>query len=477
MWQIEIHTGVGRGSMTRVPADNAAWRWRGTRQHVRIEYYGRNAYTGKFFSVMEGSECGQRKQPCGAGRGTHGVGAVSSDCGSEHIASNARKSGRAFMLSHGEGSDRRGSLHAKWRGPRRENGVVEQMLRAEECGEDSHVYAQGADGDGILSTEATSDGEDGMSVSEKEMLRREKISKANRGKVPWNKGRNMSEEMKAKISQRTYEAMQRPEVKARMKKANQNRAPHSEEVRKRIREVLRERAQKARIVIAEQSNLILKSMSVSDLEEERLISVHPKALDTIGRLAWRVLHRDFELMHEKWENNTDGFRDAVIVRFEELKKRDEKNRRRRSEASNKKRAARVASNGKVKAAMDAQRKLQQAREKLHSVEKALDKLEELKVVYEDDKDSLALVEQKERQTLALMTKLKEQVSQLHDTMEPLQGYLSPSSLNGSSDMKALNGAVSLNGSGNTVRAVALEPKDLSSVPVLTQVPWKTASER
>lgn len=53
-------------------------------------------------------------------------------------------------------------------------------------------------------------------VEEKERLRRSRISKANKGKTPWNKGRKHSPETIKKIRERTRHAMQNPEVKMKL---------------------------------------------------------------------------------------------------------------------------------------------------------------------------------------------------------------------------------------------------------------------
>nr|CAB3460585.1 unnamed protein product [Digitaria exilis] len=50
-------------------------------------------------------------------------------------------------------------------------------------------------------------------LSEKEIERRRKIGAANKGQVPWTKGRKWSEEHKKLISQRTTEALRDPKTR------------------------------------------------------------------------------------------------------------------------------------------------------------------------------------------------------------------------------------------------------------------------
>jgi hypothetical protein len=68
-------------------------------------------------------------------------------------------------------------------------------------------------------------------VGEREMLRRKRISRANKGNTPWNKGKKHSPETLRRIKERTRIAMQNPKVK--MKLANLGHA-QSEETRIKI---------------------------------------------------------------------------------------------------------------------------------------------------------------------------------------------------------------------------------------------------
>ncbi|KAJ0982291.1 hypothetical protein J5N97_010546 [Dioscorea zingiberensis] len=82
-----------------------------------------------------------------------------------------------------------------------------------------------------------------VEMDEKEKWRRMRISKANKGNVPWNKGRKHSEETLRKIRERTKIAMQDPKVK--MKLANLGHA-QSKETRSKIGAGVREGWQRRR---------------------------------------------------------------------------------------------------------------------------------------------------------------------------------------------------------------------------------------
>lgn len=68
-------------------------------------------------------------------------------------------------------------------------------------------------------------------VDEQERRRRLKISQANKGRTPWNKGRRHSPETIARIRAATKVAMQRADVRERLQKANEKRVPHSTEAK------------------------------------------------------------------------------------------------------------------------------------------------------------------------------------------------------------------------------------------------------
>lgn len=68
-------------------------------------------------------------------------------------------------------------------------------------------------------------------LNEHERQRRLKISQANKGRTPWNKGRRHPPETIARIKEATKQAMQRADVRERLQKANEKREPHSNEAK------------------------------------------------------------------------------------------------------------------------------------------------------------------------------------------------------------------------------------------------------
>ncbi|GAB4846553.1 hypothetical protein Ancab_025558 [Ancistrocladus abbreviatus] len=71
----------------------------------------------------------------------------------------------------------------------------------------------------------------------KETERRRKIGLANKGRVPWNKGRKHTAETRAWIKQRTIEAMRDPKVRRKM---SETPRVHSEQVKAKISSSLRQ---------------------------------------------------------------------------------------------------------------------------------------------------------------------------------------------------------------------------------------------
>ncbi|XP_019451097.1 PREDICTED: uncharacterized protein LOC109353327 isoform X2 [Lupinus angustifolius] len=70
----------------------------------------------------------------------------------------------------------------------------------------------------------------------KERTRRMRIGLANKGKVPWNKGRKHTAETRERIRQRTLEALRNPKVRRKMA---EHPLPHSDQIKAKISSSLR----------------------------------------------------------------------------------------------------------------------------------------------------------------------------------------------------------------------------------------------
>ncbi|KAF8379351.1 hypothetical protein HHK36_028785 [Tetracentron sinense] len=104
------------------------------------------------------------------------------------------------------------------------------LIQSEDGHKDGHNF-QFKPGTNPQVFQSESSIEDSMETDERERLRRMRISKANKGNVPWNKGRKHSAETRKRIKERTKLAMQDPKVK--MKLINLGHA-QSEETRIKI---------------------------------------------------------------------------------------------------------------------------------------------------------------------------------------------------------------------------------------------------
>ncbi|XP_059277186.1 uncharacterized protein LOC132031294 isoform X1 [Lycium ferocissimum] len=88
----------------------------------------------------------------------------------------------------------------------------------------------------VLTEDFQAEDKDGKEKEKIEVERRRKIGLANRGKVPWNKGRKHSPETREKIRQRTKEALSDPKVRRKMSECPRSL---SNQTKIRIRAALR----------------------------------------------------------------------------------------------------------------------------------------------------------------------------------------------------------------------------------------------
>ncbi|KAK4410459.1 hypothetical protein Sango_0118900 [Sesamum angolense] len=138
--------------------------------------------------------------------------------------------------------------------------------------------------------EPQSSSEDSTELDDRERLRRMRISKANKGNTPWNKGRKHSPETLQRIKERTRLAMQDPKVK--MKLVNMGHA-QSEETRMKIGvgvrlgwERRREKLMLQEKCYFEWQNLIAEAAQKGFSGEEELQWDSYKALDKQLEKEW-----------------------------------------------------------------------------------------------------------------------------------------------------------------------------------------------
>ncbi|KAG2617158.1 uncharacterized protein LOC120664466 isoform X1 [Panicum virgatum] len=74
-------------------------------------------------------------------------------------------------------------------------------------------------------------------LSKKEIERRRKIGAANKGQVPWTKGKKWSEEHKKLISQRTTQALRDPKVRKKMGHHHQHRQASKDKISAALRKI------------------------------------------------------------------------------------------------------------------------------------------------------------------------------------------------------------------------------------------------
>ncbi|EFN57973.1 hypothetical protein CHLNCDRAFT_142114 [Chlorella variabilis] len=255
--------------------------------------------------------------------------------------------------------------------------------------------------------------------SERELERRKKISKANKGRRPWNVGKKHSPDTIARIKAATRQAMQRPEVRQRLAEANERREPHTDAAKAKIRVKLLERAGVAREVINEQAARIVKERLLgSDDPALRELGEYPKVQEVVAGLAWQHFKKDWsQVCTRGWDDHPE-FQSHVIAKLTRLV-RVWKAKNPPQEA---KPTAKPKKVNKVKVAMVHLRKVHEAQGKLAAAEEAMTKLQRAKATLASDPVRLRQALAAEEKASLMISKLRQQVAHLEEALQPVQHY-------------------------------------------------------
>eukprot|EP00250_Pteridium_aquilinum_P013271 c21243_g1_i1 orf=117-1613(+) len=107
-------------------------------------------------------------------------------------------------------------------------------------------------------------------INERERIRRERISAANKGKTPWNKGKHHSPETIARLRERNKIVMQDPKIREKLRQCSH---PQSQETREKLRIFMKARMQFERrqlTIVQEWKDSIAGMARVGFLGDEEL---------------------------------------------------------------------------------------------------------------------------------------------------------------------------------------------------------------
>lgn len=279
-------------------------------------------------------------------------------------------------------------------------------------------------------------------VSDSEHRRRKLISTANRGKEPWNKGKKLSPELRALISRRTREAMQRPEVRARVAQAHKNypRRPIREEVRERISTSLREFHKAHKQVLEEQVDILLARLAQSpDPDERKVASYEAARLVFFGmaRNTFRTRSGALTMADKGWHEHPT-YKQIVMKKCFAYMSRGRLPQDQRVETKMARGTTGLGKGhgrngpggvgrkgGKYATAIKYKKQLMDAEQKLQVAEQALQKLQKARPALANDPARMMTLVKMEKEAKGILYQLQDTVERLRDKMAPLQPYLNP----------------------------------------------------
>jgi len=279
-------------------------------------------------------------------------------------------------------------------------------------------------------------------VSESEYRRRMLISTANRGKAPWNKGKKLSPELRALISRKTREAMQRPEVRERVALAHKNypRRPIREDVRERISTSLREFHKAHKDVLEEQVDILLARLAQSpDPDERKVASYEAARLVFFGmaRNTFRTRSGALTMADKGWHEHPT-YKQTVMKKCFAYMSRGRLPQDQRLETKMARGTTGVGKGhgrsgsggvgrkgGKYVTAIKYKKQLMDAEQKLQVAEQALQKLQKARPALANDPARMMTLIKMEKEAKGILYQLQDTVEKLREKMAPLQPYLNP----------------------------------------------------
>ncbi|KAL4858520.1 hypothetical protein ACK3TF_001483 [Chlorella vulgaris] len=243
--------------------------------------------------------------------------------------------------------------------------------------------------------------------NELELARRKKISDANKGRTPWNKGRRHSPETIARIKAGTLKAMQRPEVRQRLAVANEKREPHSSEVKEKIRVKLLKHAVAAREVINKQAAEIVSKRLLSSPDPVlRECGEYEQATEVVAGLAWQYFKKDWETVATVGWDEHPAFRERIVGKLTKLTSK--------KKAVHQPKKKRV---NKVSMALAHMRKMDEAHRKLQMAESVMANLQRVKSAFAGDAARLQQALAAEKQAGVMISHLRGQLAALQEALQ------------------------------------------------------------
>lgn len=133
----------------------------------------------------------------------------------------------------------------------------------------------------------------------REIERRRKIGLANKGKVPWNKGRPHTPETRARIKQRTIEALRDPKIRNKMSESPRR---HSDQVKTKISFSLKQLwGERLKCKRAKEKLYMSWSENIAEFARKGGVNEEELSWDTYDKLKREISLRNLEHATEKAE--------------------------------------------------------------------------------------------------------------------------------------------------------------------------------